>query len=472
MPPPRPPRPAPCGGTSSACRPRWSARRPASAAPRACGTGPRCGPARPAAAAGPRSCRARPPASAAGPAPTTPPPAGSPHRTVGPPARPGCRRRTARRSGPGTPARPAAAAAARTGTGNPAPARSTPCCRRPIAGRTPPGACPSDGRSRTDGTSCPAHTPAALTTVRARISTSRRAVADLRGRCRSAPTTGAASGSSRRAPAAVRASATTSRASSTSCPSNDSSPPRRSAARSPGASASASGADTRRGAGSSADGVRAARRSTSPARSPVRMNAGAAAGNLGVQRDQLRQRARQVRRRRRHQDAALHRALVRQPHVALRQVTQAAVHELARPPRRAEREVPRLQQRHRQPARGRVERDAGAGHAAADHQHVDDLAVRQCGQLRRAAGGVAAATFMPAAARRPASGPARSAGRRARGRRWTAGSRTTYGCSSRKIVRAWTAGSADADRAVGLPGGELRAQVRPRSSAGSCRRAR
>ena len=44
------------------------------------------------------------------------------------------------------------------------------------------------------------------------------------------------------------------------------------------------------------------------------------------------------------------------------------MHELRTPPARAEREVVLLGQHHRQPARGRVERDAGAGHAAADRR--------------------------------------------------------------------------------------------------------
>jgi hypothetical protein len=73
---------------------------------------------------------------------------------------------------------------------------------------------------------------------------------------------------------------------------------------------------------------------------------------------------------------------VRQPDVALGEVAQAAVHQLARPAGRAERQVVRLQQRDREPARRGVERDARSGHAAADHQQVDDLARRQRREFR------------------------------------------------------------------------------------------
>ena len=53
------------------------------------------------------------------------------------------------------------------------------------------------------------------------------------------------------------------------------------------------------------------------------------------------------------------------------EVAQAAVHELGGPARRAEGEVVLVDREHRQAAGDRVERDAGAGDAEADHDDVD-----------------------------------------------------------------------------------------------------
>ena len=72
-------------------------------------------------------------------------------------------------------------------------------------------------------------------------------------------------------------------------------------------------------------------------------------------------------------DLALEQRLAHEPEVEVLQVAQAAVDELARARRGAGGVVGLLDQRDRVAARGGVERDAGAGDAAADHQHVERL---------------------------------------------------------------------------------------------------
>ena len=71
------------------------------------------------------------------------------------------------------------------------------------------------------------------------------------------------------------------------------------------------------------------------------------------------------------------------PDVAVLEVAQAAVDELRAPAARAVREVAALEQRDRQAAAGGVERDAGAGDAAADDHDVDDLAAGERARARR-----------------------------------------------------------------------------------------
>jgi hypothetical protein len=80
-----------------------------------------------------------------------------------------------------------------------------------------------------------------------------------------------------------------------------------------------------------------------------------------------------VRRERVEQQRALAQRLAHEREVALLEVAQPAVDQLARATRRAGGEVARLHQRHRQPARDRVERAAGPGRARADHDHVEHL---------------------------------------------------------------------------------------------------
>ena len=65
--------------------------------------------------------------------------------------------------------------------------------------------------------------------------------------------------------------------------------------------------------------------------------------------------------------------LVDQPHLALLQVAQAAVHELRALRRRARGEVVALDERRAQPTRRGVEGDADAGDASADHDDVEGL---------------------------------------------------------------------------------------------------
>ena len=72
-------------------------------------------------------------------------------------------------------------------------------------------------------------------------------------------------------------------------------------------------------------------------------------------------------------DLALEQRLADEPEVEVLQVAQPAVDELARARRGAGGVVGLLHQRDRVAARGGVERHAGAGDAAADHEHVERL---------------------------------------------------------------------------------------------------
>ncbi len=88
-----------------------------------------------------------------------------------------------------------------------------------------------------------------------------------------------------------------------------------------------------------------------------------------------RQRADQMRRQRHHQ-LALAQRLAHQAEVEVLQIAQTAVHELARAARGPRGEVRALEQRHAVTARGGIERDTGAGDAAADDDDVE-LLLRQ-----------------------------------------------------------------------------------------------
>ena len=92
----------------------------------------------------------------------------------------------------------------------------------------------------------------------------------------------------------------------------------------------------------------------------------------GEHRQQERQHAHEVRRGL-AQDLALGERFVDEPDFLLLQVADAAVHELRRLRRRARREVALVDERDAQAARRGVERDAGAGDAAADDEHVEVL---------------------------------------------------------------------------------------------------
>ena len=72
-----------------------------------------------------------------------------------------------------------------------------------------------------------------------------------------------------------------------------------------------------------------------------------------------------------HQPAPLVERLVHEPDVTVLQVPQPTVDQLRTLRRRAAGEVVALDQRHSQAAMRRVEGDAGAGDATADHEHVE-----------------------------------------------------------------------------------------------------
>ncbi len=84
-------------------------------------------------------------------------------------------------------------------------------------------------------------------------------------------------------------------------------------------------------------------------------------------------RAYEVRAQGREQKGPFPQRLGDQRHIALLEVPQPAVDELAGPAGCAGREIPRLDQGYRQPAGGRVERHPRPGDAAADDDDVEDL---------------------------------------------------------------------------------------------------
>ena len=112
------------------------------------------------------------------------------------------------------------------------------------------------------------------------------------------------------------------------------------------------------------------------------------AGSPVVQRNKLRQRARQVWCGDRHQDVALGGALVGETDVTAREIAQAAVHELAGPAGRAEGEIVGVDQADLQPARGGIERGTGPGDARADDEQVDLPPSRTVGEVAGATGDV------------------------------------------------------------------------------------
>src|SRR4051794_13856304 len=74
------------------------------------------------------------------------------------------------------------------------------------------------------------------------------------------------------------------------------------------------------------------------------------------------------------QHVAFARALVGDAELALREITQAAVHELGAPAAGAVCQVLLLDESHRQSAGDGIERDADTRDAATDDEHVDDVA--------------------------------------------------------------------------------------------------
>ena len=84
------------------------------------------------------------------------------------------------------------------------------------------------------------------------------------------------------------------------------------------------------------------------------------------------------------QQAALVQRLAHEADVEMLEVAQTAVDQLARAARRAGGEVALLDQSHGQAAARRVQGDAAAGHAAADHEDVERL--RREARERRSAG--------------------------------------------------------------------------------------
>jgi hypothetical protein len=135
--------------------------------------------------------------------------------------------------------------------------------------------------------------------------------------------------------------------------------------------------------------------------------------------DDQRQRLHEVRRERDH-DLTLEQRLADEAEVEVLQVAQAAVDELARAARGAGGEVVALDERDAVPARGRVERDAGAGDPAADHDDVEAVGrqgAQGCGSVDHRPRSVTWAQ-VPAGERRCATarGRAPTDGRRAQAR--------------------------------------------------------
>ena len=87
----------------------------------------------------------------------------------------------------------------------------------------------------------------------------------------------------------------------------------------------------------------------------------------------------------RHQDSALDGAAPGDADIAGRQIAQPAVDQLGAPPAGAECEIVLFHQRHSQASGRGVQRDAGAGDAATDHDDVGRLAVGQRGKVGGAA---------------------------------------------------------------------------------------
>ena len=81
----------------------------------------------------------------------------------------------------------------------------------------------------------------------------------------------------------------------------------------------------------------------------------------------------EVRRKPGQEQPPLAQRLAHEAQVEHLEVAQAAVDQLARAAGRARRDVARLHERDREPAGGRVQGDAGAGDAAADHEDVEHL---------------------------------------------------------------------------------------------------
>ena len=130
-------------------------------------------------------------------------------------------------------------------------------------------------------------------------------------------------------------------------------------------------AETRRGRGRVSREVRAATPEPVAGLHAGPEQGGLAVAGVLVEREQERQRVGQVRGGDLHQDPALDRTLVGDPDLAVGEVAQAAVDELAGPARRAEGQVVGVDGEHAQPAGDRVEGHPGAGDAEADDEDVD-----------------------------------------------------------------------------------------------------
>ncbi len=215
--------------------------------------------------------------------------------------------------------------------------------------------------------------------------------------------------------------------------------PRRPPRRTTGASVSVSVTPIRRGRGSVSRRVRAARRSTSPARIPPRVTVRCSRLDAGGERDQHRQRPDEVGRGDLHQDAALDRALVGHVELGASEVAQPAVDELGAPPAGAEGHVVRVDGHHVEPAGGGVEGHPRAGDAEPDHEHVGAL-----GQVVEA-DGEATPVMAPGSA-----APAARARRRGRPRRRRGPSEeSTMVCA--ESVNPWQASSSERARRSGSP---------------------
>ena len=95
---------------------------------------------------------------------------------------------------------------------------------------------------------------------------------------------------------------------------------------------------------------------------------------IGIQWHHMGQRSDEMRSDGRHESRALHRALPGDRDITVREVAQAAVDQLAGPPRRAEGEVAGLDEHHIEPAACGIECDSATRDAAPDHQQVGHMA--------------------------------------------------------------------------------------------------